>query len=191
MDKLLMKRFLLVLFLGCALLTPSASAWARDKDARRPEVRNNGGHHDEVVVAGHERFHYRDGRFYRPGWFGFEIALNVPPLGIVVSRIPAGYKTVVVGSTPYYYYNHIYYRPCPTGYVVVPAPAAASNVVYVPGNAVVSSPDEETVTINIPNVQGSFTPVLLVEKNGGYVGPQGEFYAGSPTVDQLRALYGN
>ena len=50
---------------------------------------------------------------------------------------------------------------------------------------------KDTATINIPNVKGGFTPVRLVKHNNGYIGPQGEFYAGHPTVDQLKALYGN
>jgi hypothetical protein len=49
----------------------------------------------------------------------------------------------------------------------------------------------DTATINIPNSKGGFTAVRLVKHKDGYIGPQGEFYAGHPTVDQLKALYGN
>jgi hypothetical protein len=61
-------------------------------------------------------------------------------------------------------------------------------------SAVTAQPKPEskdTATITIPNSKGGFTPVRLVKHNNGYLGPQGEFYAGHPTVDQLKALYGN
>ena len=45
--------------------------------------------------------------------------------------------------------------------------------------------------INIPNSKGGFTPVRLIKHKNGYIGPQGEFYAGHPTVDALKALYGD
>jgi hypothetical protein len=48
----------------------------------------------------------------------------------------------------------------------------------------------QTITVNVPNSNGSFTPVKLVKYQGGYIGPQGEYYPGNPTVDQLRVLYG-
>jgi hypothetical protein len=45
--------------------------------------------------------------------------------------------------------------------------------------------------VNVPNSKNGFTPVKLVKQGNGYIGPQGEFYPGHPTVDQLKALYGN
>lgn len=49
---------------------------------------------------------------------------------------------------------------------------------------------DEAVTINIPNSNGGYTAVKLARYKDGYKGPQGEYYPGHPTVDQLRALYG-
>ncbi len=46
------------------------------------------------------------------------------------------------------------------------------------------------MTINIPNSDGTYTPVQISKRDGGYTGPQGEFYSGHPTVDQLKILYG-
>jgi hypothetical protein len=46
------------------------------------------------------------------------------------------------------------------------------------------------VTVNVPNTNGSFTPVTLIKQKDGYIGPQGEYYPGNPTVDQLKVLYG-
>lgn len=45
-------------------------------------------------------------------------------------------------------------------------------------------------TVNVPNARGGYTPVKLVKTANGYLGPQGEFYAGHPTVAQLKGLYG-
>lgn len=47
-----------------------------------------------------------------------------------------------------------------------------------------------TVTVNIQNSNGSFTPVTLRQVGAFWVGPRGEYYRGVPTVGQLRPLYG-
>jgi hypothetical protein len=54
-----------------------------------------------------------------------------------------------------------------------------------------TSTSSDTVTINIPNLKGGFTPVRLIKHKNGYFGPQGEFYTGHPTVAALKALYGD
>lgn len=47
------------------------------------------------------------------------------------------------------------------------------------------------VTVWITNANGSRTPVLLRAVDGGqFIGPRGEYYAGLPTEDQLRPVYG-
>jgi hypothetical protein len=48
----------------------------------------------------------------------------------------------------------------------------------------------EALTVNVPNTNGSYTPVTLIKQKDGYIGPQGEYYPGHPTVTQLRVLYG-
>jgi hypothetical protein len=167
---ILSKKFWVVslLCLGLAFIYSEAFAAERGRGRR------------EVVVVGHRRYHYDDGRFYKPSWFGFQIAIRVPPIGATVTYIPAGHRTIIFGGVTYYYYDNVYYKPCPSGYIVVPAP-----VVVAPQNLA-----GETVTINVPNSNGSYTPVILVKRGNGYVGPQGEYYPGNPTVEQLRALYG-
>lgn len=59
----------------------------------------------------------------------------------------------------------------PTVVEVVPAPA-------------------DTVVVNIPNDNGSYTPVTLRRVGGVYIGPRGEQYLNLPTVDQLKPVYG-
>lgn len=176
---LVIMSFCLTLILSCS----QAFAW--------------GGH------DGGRRYHYRDGRWYGRGWFGLEVAVSALTIGAVVESLPFGYRTVVVAGQPYYYYEGYYYRHYPYGYVVVPASVATpvyTSVptvvpVYTPVPAVapvqVSFAQDKVITINVPNRNGTYTPVSLVKHSNGYLGPQGEYYEGHPSVDQLRALYGN
>ncbi len=49
----------------------------------------------------------------------------------------------------------------------------------------------QTITINIPNKNGSYTPVTLqAASNGTYIGPRGEVYLMRPTEEQLKTMYG-
>ena len=159
------KRLWIVAVLGLVMVLQSSDAFARDRDRGGDRGRSR-----EVVTVGHQRYSYHNGRFYKPGLFWLGIALGLPPLGAVVHFLPSGYRTVAVGGSTYYFYNNTYYTAGSSGYVVVPAP--------------------ERVSINIPNFNGSYTTIVLVKQGGGYIGPQGEYYPGNPTVEQLQSLYG-
>jgi Family of unknown function (DUF6515) len=154
-------------------------------------ARNLPSHHSVVMLRG-ARYHYYHGRFYRPGPIGFFMV--TPPIGVVVSILPDGYRTIVYGGIPYYYEDNVYYTDSSNGYVVVPAPAnvAAAQPATEPATttATTTTPPGKTITINVPNSSGSFTPIKLVKYKNGYLGPQGEYYPGNPTVDQLSVLYG-
>jgi hypothetical protein len=179
MDKrTFVSKFWLAAFLVLVLIIPTTDAFAREWKRSLPA-------RHETVRVDHQRYYYRDGRFYRPGFFGFGFFMVRPRIGVVIRVLPASYRTIVVSGVPYYYYDDIYYRPCSTGYEVVPAPVVSPNVVMPPQNL-----SSETVTINVPNSNGSFTPVTLVKRGNGYIGPQGEYYPGHPTLEQLRMLYG-
>jgi hypothetical protein len=65
------------------------------------------------------------------------------------------------------------------------APSVDQPVAALPKSA------SDTATINVPTSKGGFTPVRLVKHKNGYIGPQGEFYTGHPTVAALKALYGD
>jgi len=162
-------KFWLVAFLSLILIITSTDAFAW------------GG-------RGGGRYTYRGGRWHSsPGWFWFDVGITALAIGAITANLPPRHTTVVVRGNPYYYYDNVYYRPYSSGgYVVVPAPVMSPNVVTSPQNL-----SGETVTINVPNANGSFTPVTLVKSGNGYIGPQGEYYSGHPTVGQLRALYGN
>ncbi len=175
--------------LGVIILLCSVNAFAEDRGGHgRGRV---GREHDfrgrphEVVSMGHNRYHYRDGSFFRLGWFGLEFAVVTPPMGAIITVLPSGYRAVAVNGATYYSYNNIYYQPCNSGYVVVPQPL--ERTVAIPENRVLASGN---LTINIPNANGSYTSIMLVKKDNGYIGPQGEYYPQHPTVEQLKALYG-
>ena len=78
--------------------------------------------------------------------------------------------------------------------VVAPptAPQAAPPVMTQPPapSVPVETPEKSAIIINIPNASGGFTAVKLIRHKNGYIGPQGEFYAGHPTVEELKVLYG-
>ncbi len=175
--------------LGVFIILCSVNAFAEDRGGHGRE--RGGREHDfrdrphEVVRMGHNRYHYRDGSFFRLGWFGLEFAVGTPPRGAVISVLPFGYRTVVVNGSTYYSYNNIYYQPCPMGYVVVPQPLERTVVLV--ENRILSSGN---VIINVPNANGSYTSIMLVKNGNGYIGPQGEYYPEHPTVEQLKALYG-
>jgi hypothetical protein len=160
------------------------------------------GPHERVgyyVYGRHGRRHFVAGRWVRPR------------VGIYVEYLPEGYSSVIVRGVPYYYFDGVYFRSNGPGYVVVtvpesdaapadqpPSPTAAPQAAErqpLPSGEVAKSPSSgpssDTVTVSVPNSKGGFTPVKLVKRDGGYVGPQGEFYSGHPTVDELKALYGN
>jgi hypothetical protein len=130
-------------------------------------------------------------------------------LGGYTTFLPAEYSTIIVDGNPYYYGDGYYFSPYSSGYIIVPEPIAtvvtapvaqtqATNIqpqsLNSEGNGTTAqskteSPD--TTTINIPNSNGGFTPVALVKHKNGYTGLQGEFYPSHPSINQLKALYGN
>lgn len=171
---------LLLVILLCVILSPSAAfswGWRRDLPAR----------HNVIVLRGH-RYHYFGGHFWMTGPLGFYI-VN-PPIGIVVSVLPQTYRVVIVGGISYYYADNVYYTDAPDGYVVVAQPPSIQAPPVEQVNETPASPPGRSFIVNIPNADGSFTAVKMVKYKDGYVGPQGEYYPGKPTVDQLRVLYG-
>ncbi|MDD5044862.1 MAG: hypothetical protein PHU91_04000 [Candidatus Omnitrophica bacterium] len=194
-------RFKKILFASGAalsLLFFSEVAFARDHG--RGDYHGRSGR--EVVIYRGERFHYHEGRFYRPSFFGFDFNFVIPPVGVVVTYLPFGYRTVIIGGARYYEYDNVYYQPCPGGYIVVQEPVRANeyispNVIYAPAPSAVlpqgpkvNPLERETVTINVPAASGTNIAITLVRYPTGFVGPQGEFYATLPTAEELRARYG-
>ena len=63
-------------------------------------------------------------------------------LGTAIDILPAGYVSVTVGATPYYYHRGTFYRPYRRGYVVVAAPLGALITVPPPGYVMVMVEDD-------------------------------------------------
>ena len=183
-NKIFSKRLWVVVGVGLMFCASSVNAFAYDRpsgyrgggDARRPAF--NAARHDNrehVAFRGRE-YRYDAGRFFERGLFG--IFFGIPaPVGVSIHILPFGYRTVVVRGARYYCYNNVYYQDYPNGYMVVQAPQPET---FAGG----------TMVINVPNSNGSYTPVTLTRTTNGYIGPQGEYYPAAPTMDQLRALYG-
>ena len=177
-----------VLILGMALALPCSDA------AAAPH--GEGGYGGSVSRGGPGwgdggRHYYRDGGWYRHGWFGLDIAVSALAIGALIDSLPPRHTTVVVAGTPYYYYDNYYYQSYPYGgYVVVPPPALAQPVAVMPQQVQPQPQIHEISTINIPNARGGYTAVTLKKAGTGYVGPQGEYYSDNPTVEQLKILYG-
>jgi hypothetical protein len=182
-----------------AVLSSGAFAWG-----------HGGGH----FGGGH--FGHGYGGYYYPGYYGWpyygpwlpEVTVVEPPIGGYVAYLPDGYTTFLIGNDRYYAYNGVYFRPYSDGYIVVSPPAQNVSAAMQTSPAIKSDAaatsepkslasvpaavhSSDTVTVGVPNVKGGFTSVRLIKQKDGYVGPQGEFYKGHASVDQLKALYGN
>ncbi|MFH1281962.1 MAG: DUF6515 family protein [Candidatus Omnitrophota bacterium] len=178
-KKYFSKRLGIAVVLGLVMVLQSTNAFARDNNRGRPKAR-------EVIAAGQKRYSHQESRFYRPGWFRFDIVLGFahPPLGAVVAFLPFGHGSVVIGGLTYYHHGNNYYRACPLGYVVVPQPQVSQHIIAR------QNLSGEKVSVNIPNSNGSYTTIVLLKQKDGYAGPQGEYYPGQPTIEQLKVLYG-
>lgn len=190
-----MKRFGLVkTAVGSGLILVLASTSVLADGPRGSHYdRGRRGHHES-----HGERYYRHGDGWaKAGWFGFGAAVAVLTVGALVDALPPRHTTVIVENEPYYYYDGTYFRPSPGGYVVVPAPVVRAPAVVVPPPApvVVAAPvpvvtqESLSVTVNIPNIAGGYTPVILRRSGSGFVGPQGEYYPEFPKVEQLRLMY--
>ncbi|MFH1878427.1 MAG: hypothetical protein ABH883_06445 [Candidatus Omnitrophota bacterium] len=95
--------------------------------------------------------------------------------------------TPVLGRLTCLLFNNLARRRNETTYIIVPQEPRA---VIVPTALPPAPARVDTVTVSIPNSNGSYTQVTLYRSGTGYTGPQGEYYPGHPTVEQLRTLYG-
>ncbi|MCX5698861.1 MAG: DUF6515 family protein [Candidatus Omnitrophica bacterium] len=170
-----MKRAICLIVVGSLLVMPCRQALAEHGG------RHGGGHYS-----------YDNGRYHRPGWTWFGIGATTLALGAVIASLSSRHEVVVVNGATYYYDDGVYYRPYSGGYVVVQQP------VYVPASVVLATPVKLTPSdsirdqfvVNILNSDRTYTSVTLVKSGSGYVGPQGEYYEGHPSVKQLEILYG-
>ncbi len=137
------------------------------------------------ISVGGFNFFYSEGEYYRPCSGGYVI---VPaPIGACVPVLPPACRPVVVENATYYNYDGAYYQQVPNGYTVVPVGLTKA----IPVKAIPVQEQESTIVVNIPNKNGSYTPVTLqLAANGMYIGPQGEVYPTKPEMKQLQEMYG-
>lgn len=109
------------------------------------------------AFVGHP-FFYFEGVYYDQGAAGYVIV--APPLGAVVSELPPGAETVVLGDTVYYYAGGAFYVQQPDGSFVVVAQPIGVTVTMLP-------PDAISVLINgIVHYQADSAYYLPVMQNG-------------------------
>jgi hypothetical protein len=109
----------LVVLLGLLLISPGTFASADDHGP----MGGNGGQH--IAYANrHSNHYYRNGRWYRHGWFGFGVAEPVLSAGVYIDTLPPAYTPVVIQGTTYYYGDNTYFTQSPQGgYTVVVPPS--------------------------------------------------------------------
>jgi len=207
LKQILRFRAVMVIFLALSLALSCSEAFADGRGSGNSggrgggyrgagSYRGGGGYR-----GGGDRNYYRDGRWYRHGWLGFDIAVSALAIGALIESLPPRCDTVVVRDTPYYYYGNYYYRPYQYGgYVVVPPPPPVEQPVpagayVVPANVapnyMPAAAQQDSFTVNVPNSRGGYTSVTLRRSGNGFIGPQGEYYADFPSMEQLRLMYGS
>jgi hypothetical protein len=99
---------------------------------------------------------------------------------------PDYYDTGIIVSSPAVETPEIIVQPSTT--VVATAPSYPTTEIT-PVQITATDTDNE-ITINIPNVAGGYTSVLMKRSGKGFVGPQGEYYPEFPRVSVLKVIYG-
>lgn len=115
---------------------------------RYPGYRYDGPRHFHDRYRFHRRPVWRPGWRYRPG-FGPGRFWVRPGIGSMFVTLPLGSAAVIIGGSRYFYYDDVYYRPVPSGYVVVAPPSAA--VAQIAAQAVEYR--QATVTAKLLNVR--------------------------------------
>ncbi len=149
-----------------------------------------------VVVAG-VPYWAHGGAYYKFEHDGY-VLVKAP----VIRVLPRRHRVVVIRGAVYYVSDGVYYRTAPGGYVVVEKPVAvvAAKPQVVESVPVVAAKPQtvesvpvvsDTVTLYVPKRAGDgFVAVTLKKLDGGYLGPQGEFYPAMPPVTLLTEIYG-
>lgn len=140
-------------------------------------------------TLGGSRYYYHGGHYYHKDHYGYR---NVSaPIGACIAHLPYGYETVYVNGYRYSVYNGVYYKHTFNGYEVVNRPQLAVVKNIVTSKVTATAGTDEVITLNIPNNQGGYTPVIIKRSGDGFVGPQDEYYEDFPRVEHLKAVYGS
>jgi hypothetical protein len=139
-----------------------------------------------VVIAG-VPYWIHGGVYYRLERDGY-VVVSAP----VVKLPPQRHGVIVVRGSVYYVCDGVYYKSAPGGYIIVEKPAQTVEVVSkVSQPQLVATESHGTRTLYVPKRTGEgFVSVTLKRLDGGYLGPQGEFYPAMPPVALLTEMYG-
>jgi hypothetical protein len=162
------------------------TGWAQPRGGPRREeprrVFDRPPEHARHIIIGGTPYWVDTGVYYRLGDDGC-VVVSAP----VIRVLPERSRVVVIHGVVYYVSDDIYYRPAPDGYMVVEAPMQPAPIVTP------TKPETPTgtYTLYVPKKAGDgFAPVTLKKIDGGYIGPQGEFYPTMPAVALLTEMYG-
>jgi hypothetical protein len=86
-----------------------------------------------LLSIANQQYYYDEGVFYQPSTGGYSVV--TAPIGALVSFLPPGYETTMVGEDTYFYYGGTFYIDTGNGYQVVQAPYGAV-VTQIPDGAV-------------------------------------------------------
>ena len=140
----------------------------------------------QTVVYGGTPYYYYDDVYYAEcpsGYVVVQTPVNRDAVSVPAQSEPAPQTQTVSGklSEETNASNNV------SGAVTV---AVSTNAVSAPSVTQPQQPAVGKEIINIPDSKGGYTPITLTKHNDGYTGPQGEYYPGNPTVEQLKVLYG-
>jgi len=136
------------------------------------------------VVVGGSPYWIHGGVYYRLERDGY-VVVRAPGIRV----LPRHHRVVVIRGTVYYIADGVYYRTSPEGYVIVEKPVEI--VAVAPSAPKAPAVASSTATLYVPKRTGEgFVSVTLKKLDGGYLGPQGEFYPAMPPVTLLTEMYG-
>jgi len=136
-----------------------------------------------IVIGGIPHW-YHTGLYYKLGSDGY-VVVSLP----LIRVIPPHHRVILIGGVVYYVLDDVYYRSVPGGYIIVDKPIIKVEEAPKPPEA--PKPQKDTFTLYVPkkNEEG-FVPVILKRLEGGFLGPQGEFYPSAPQIEWLTEMYG-
>jgi len=139
-----------------------------------------------IVFTSGTTYRTHKGKYYRRCQFDYYE--TAAPYGAIVYHLPKAHKKFKIKGHTYYHHNDVYYQKRHHGYEIIKAPKGRRTHGHAHHEAS-EQKSEITFTINIPNAHGEYTSVTIREANGGYYGPQGEYYEDFPRVAQLKTMY--
>lgn len=192
-----MKKIMTIMVAGSIILTAISTAVAEGHNGGQ----GGGSHGSPSPHQGHQGgyggYYGGYGGDHHHGDSGWAVAGQIMTGVLIGSIFQRAYYASEPPRREVVYYTRPVYQPAPVRYVQ-PPPVVYTQPAYQPAPtqyspppAVDARPNTSMVTAWVLNSNGSRTLVALRKTdNGQYIGPNGEYYTGFPTNEQLRQLYG-